>query len=93
MDVATWMPDGYMGGHMSGYVSHPMSQQVKPHLDKRLDVVLATTREHIFRLVMAGWRLDYNLFRTQPELSGLTPAKMANVNERFESWATVVAVS
>jgi hypothetical protein len=89
VDVANWTPDGQPDGQPDGRVS----QRFKPHLDRRLDVVRATTRENMLRLVMAGWRVDYNLFRPQPELGGLTPAKIANVSEGFESWEGVVAIS
>ena len=69
------------------------AQRFERYLHTRGRVLAAAHSARIVRLVMAGWRIDYNLFRPQPELGGLTPAKKAKVNERFGSWAQVVALS
>ena len=47
----------------------------------------------ILELVVEGWRVDYNLFRPQIELAGITPAEAAGVTGRLGGWEGVVAIA
>ena len=44
-------------------------------------------------LVLKGWTVHYNYFRPHPGFGGRTPAAVAGVRGRFESWADVVGNS
>ena len=40
-----------------------------------------------------GWRINYNLFRPQDELDGMTPALAAGIDAPFSDWEDVVRMA
>ena len=40
-----------------------------------------------------GWRINYNLFRPQDELDGMTPAHAAGIDAPFSDWEDVVRMA
>jgi hypothetical protein len=42
------------------------------------------------RLIMEGWSLYYNHFRTHPDLRGKTPGQAAGVAFQYKDWLEMI---
>jgi hypothetical protein len=76
------------------FVSWPSTAEAtdrfEPHLLRRRAVVASITSFPILKLVVEGWRVDYNALRPQPELGDLTPVEYAGGPGMPGGWAGVV---
>ena len=85
-DEIDYVDDGAVGNE-TGYIPS------KESYDKYSRTLRKMKSQRSAQDFLDGWRINYNLFRPQDELGGMTPADAAGIDAPFFEWEDVVRMA